>query len=386
MDLKRAFLIFAVLMVLAEVSNRILFVIFPYYVLDNGFTATELGLIFTFASFVILLSRSFIGKLSDLSGRKWILCAGLLMNSVATALYPLATRFVHFASIKTLADSSGTLRYSVEDAMLADTFPKRPRRLVLARLGALFPASRALGALVGFLAVTYLTITQSFWIAASFGILAFLVIALFFNEPRHHGPSHLHLMFRFSKPPLSPQLKRLIVVGSFQTLAFQMAYTPAFFVLARSIGLPENGLFQLLLVNYLAGACVVWLLNRRIHRAEKRGAMLFALGLTTLGSFGYVFVRSPMELLPALLAYSMGFWVYRIAWKTLLLESTDKKVRGEQIGRSRTVFGFAEMAGPAAGGFLVDAFSLQAAFLVATFSFVIALAMGTTLAVSGKHA
>jgi len=54
------------------------------------------------------------------------------------------------------------------------------------------------------------------------------------------------------------------------------------------------------------------------------------------------------------------------------MDATIKRVRGEQIGFSKTMDGIGYMVGPLLGGFLVDIISLSLAFFVAGFVGIIA--------------
>lgn len=60
---------------------------------------------------------------------------------------------------------------------------------------------------------------------------------------------------------------------------------------------------------------------------------------------------------------SASFYIYRVAFKTVLMDSAIKKIRGEQIGFGKTLQGLGDMIGPALGGFLIDFVSLPSAFI-----------------------
>ena len=127
MNVKKAFWIFAILTVLTMISDRILFVIFPNYLLEKQFSATEIGLIFSFASLILLISRTFIGKLSDVWGRKSILSLGLFIESISISFYPSLSRIYEFGIVKGVKEVAETLKDSVIDAIQADVFKKKIR-------------------------------------------------------------------------------------------------------------------------------------------------------------------------------------------------------------------------------------------------------------------
>lgn len=97
---KKYFLIFAVVTALTVISERILFVVFPTYLIQKNFSATQIGLVFSIAGFFLILTRTYIRKISDIIGRKGIMSIGLFINSIATALYPAAEKLYNFVILK----------------------------------------------------------------------------------------------------------------------------------------------------------------------------------------------------------------------------------------------------------------------------------------------
>jgi MFS family permease len=72
MDRNRALWVFSLVIIFTMISDRIIFVIFPNYLLDKQFTATQIGLVFSFAALMLVISKSLIGRVSDRIGRKRI--------------------------------------------------------------------------------------------------------------------------------------------------------------------------------------------------------------------------------------------------------------------------------------------------------------------------
>ena len=64
-----------------------------------------------------------------------------------------------------------------------------------------------------------------------------------------------------------------------------------------------------------------------------------------------------------LVGISASFYIYRVAFKTILMDSTIIKIRGEQIGFGKTLQGLGDVIGPLLGGFLIDFVSLPSAFI-----------------------
>ena len=118
MNARRAFWIFAVFIVLTTLADRLMFIILPLWLITTGFSATEIGAIFSAAGLALAAFRLFAGKLSDLLGRKGLMCLGLAADSLATAFMPAARGISQFTALKATKDVSQNLASTMEDAMM----------------------------------------------------------------------------------------------------------------------------------------------------------------------------------------------------------------------------------------------------------------------------
>ena len=362
MKVERAFWIFVVLTILTMISDRVLFVVFPNYLLEKKFSAAQVGLIFSVASFILLVSRTFIGKLSDYFGRKVIMSLGLLFQSLSVSFYPIISKLQEFALVKGFQEVSETLSSSVEDAIKADVFKKKTRARILAKLGTFFPLSRALGAVVGFLITTYFTLVYGFYVSAFALFLSFLVFFVFFKEKKRKIRKK-RLRFEIKKYPKA--FKIITFIGLLQAINFTAAYFPGFFILARNLGITENLLFLLLLFDYLISSVFTYKSKDWIDKFGREKTVFLGSLLFSLFIFLYPFSSSVIQFFLILIGVSISFYVWRVAFKTVLMDSTIKRMRGEQIGFSKTIQGIGDVIGPAIGGFLIDNVSLASAFFFA---------------------
>ena len=361
MTIRRAFWIFALLIVLTTVADRILFIILPLYLIGLNFSATEIGLIFSLAGLILILFRFLFGKLSDLRGRKTLMSLGLLADSLATSFYPFISSLAQFSLIRGIKDVAYNTTSTMEDALVGDSFPRRIRLRILARLGTIFPLGRALAAITGFLVVTYLSVIYGFYVAAASLFLAFLVFTIFYKEKRIKRVTS----FRFTTKNISKPLVIVSLIGLANTLAFTVAYFPGFFVLANSLGLAEADLFLMFLLTYIVSSLFAWRTEGWIKshgRVAVLGAGAMGYGLFTML---YALAGSTVVFYLALLGVAISFYVFRICYKTVLLDSTNSKARGEQVGFSRMVTHLGGILGPVTGGLIIDTISLQSTFLVA---------------------
>jgi len=360
-EVRRAFQIFALLTILGMIADRILFVIFPNYLLEKGFSASEIGLIFSIASLLLLISRSFIGKLSDFLGRKLIMSIGLLSQSVATFLYPVIGKLHEFIFTKSLEEVSETLKSSVEDAIMADVFKKKIRAKILAKLGTLYPLSRGLAMLLGFLVVTYFSVTLGFWVAGSSLFLSFVIFSLLFKEEK----KKVRVKMRFSIRKYSKPFKLIALIGMLQAINFTASYFPAFFILARSLGITESLLFLLLLGDYLISGVFTYQSRNWIDKVGREKVVMLGSLVFSIFIFLYPFSRSIFQFFLILLGVSISYYIWRVAFKTVLMDKTEARIRGEQVGFAKTLQGIGDMIGPVIGGFLIDNISLSSAFFFA---------------------
>lgn len=367
-SIRRTFWIFALVIVLTTIADRLLFVILPLYMINLNFSATEIGLIFTMGGLFLALFRFLVGKLSDIKGRKWIMSLSLLTDSIATAFYPAITNLFQFSLIRGIKEVAYNLTSTMEDALIGDSFPRDIRPRILARLGTIFPLGRALAAILGFFLVTYMSVTHGFYAAAISLFLAFLVFTLFYTEKKTERITS----YRFSVRNISKPLAIVTLIGLANALSFTIAYLPGVFLLAHSLGLTEADLFLMFLLVYVISSLFAWRTESWIRNHGRETVV----GITALGfglfTMAYAIANTMTIFFLALLGVAISFYVFRIAYKTILLDSTDGKHRGEHIGFNKMVVSLGVIAGPLTGGLLIDTISLQAAFLVAgSFGFVV---------------
>ena len=361
MNLKRPLLIFLSLTVLLQISDRLLFVLFPNYLIDKNFSATAIGAIFSAAALVLVLSRFFVGKISDIHGRKKILSLGLLLQSFAIALFPFLARIWEFAIVKSVNELGITLEGSVEDAIVADTFRKKIRAKILSKIGTAYPIGRALGALIGIGVTAYLSVTQGFLVASGFVFLALIVFAVGFRskETTHYRG------LKFSFKHYSRRFRAIALVGLLLGISFGAAYFPGFFILAKNLGISESMLFTLLLASYVVSSALAWHSGRWIDKIGRGNVVVIFSLIFSLFTVAYALAANFLTLAIIMLGITASFYIWRIAFKTVLMDSTTRRFRGEQIGFGKMLSGIGDMVGPLLGGLLIDFVSLPAAFAVA---------------------
>jgi len=362
--IKKYFLIFASVILFTEIADRILFVVFPTYLIQRNFSATQIGLIFSIAGFFLIIARIYIGKLSDIFGRKGIMSLGLFVSSIVTFLFPFAKSIYHFIFLRGLKDSSETFVTSVETAIHADVFRKKIRAKIMGKLGSVMPLGRAIATILGFSVLTWLTIEYSFYLSGLLVLFAFFVLTYFFKEKRHR----IREGFRILLNPLrySKVFNVLVLIAFMQSLTFGMAYLPGFFILAENyLKISPSMLFVLFFIAYAISTPLVYPSGKIIDKIGRRKATIIGVFLFNLLAFMYPLTKNIFQFALVLTLISIAYYTWRVAFKTALMDETKPKIRGEQIGYYKTMDGIGMLAGPAIGGFLIDAISIQAPFIFA---------------------
>jgi MFS family permease len=361
---KKAFWVFSILTVLDEIDDRILFVILPYFLLAEQFSASQMGIIFSMASVILLLSKILIGKLSDVFGRKKIFSLGLLINSVSISLFPSLTKVYQFGIVKGMKEIGETLSDSVIDAIQADVFKKRVRAKILSKLGALVPSGRALATIIGFLVTAYVSLAFGFYLASLVVFFEFLIFFLFFEEKKVRVKK-----FEFSIKVYSKRFLLVAFIGFLISLNFTSSYFPGFFILAKEkLKITSSLLFILLFFDYLISSIFTWWSGKWIDKIGRRRVLFLGIIGIAIFTFLYPFSSNIIQFFLIMVGISVSFYIWRVAYKTVLMDLTISKYRGEQIGFSKTLQGIGNMIGPIIGGFLIDSISLSSAFFFAGFT------------------
>ncbi len=361
MDVNKAFRVFALLTVLTMVSDRILFVVFPNYLLQKQFSATQIGIIFSAASFVLLVSRALIGRASDRFGRKRIMSLGLLSESISMLLFPAVSKIYEFSFVKSLRETAGTLTSSVENAIIGDLFDEKVRDKIIRKLGNVFVFGRALAVAVGFVIATYFSLAFGFYVAAVALFIAFLVFTAFIQEAK---PKKERVQ-RTPAKKFSLGFKLVVMVSFLQAITFTAAYYPGFFILAKDLGIAENVLFLLLLITYVTSGPIIYFTNKRVDVCCKPKLLFASQLFYSLLIIAYPFSTSLLQFFLILFGVHLSFIYYWIAFKVVFLNNTTANHRGEQVGFEKMVEGIGEVVGPAIGGILIDTVSLSSTFFLA---------------------
>ncbi len=364
------FLVFAAYLFYTEIAERLIFIFFPMYLVEKNFSPLEIGGIFSLASFIFVISRFFVGKVSDFIGRKNIASTGLLLSSAAVFSYTLASSVFHFIFAKSLKELGNTLTKSVYDSMQADSFPRKVRKKYIRRLGTVFPFSRAIGALIGFLISLYFSFYTGFYIVSLLYFLSFLVIHIFYSERKniklHEIKETLKFGFRnYSKEFLLASLTAFL--GSF---CFTFIYYPAFFLLLEHLGITTSEIFVILLFVYIFSSILIHFIRDIIEKSDEIKIIILGFLFMGIGSLGYSLSLNKVMFIIFIFILGTSYYIWRIGFKVFLYNTTSSRIRGEQLGCVKMLEGVASILGPLFSGILAEFFSFKIVFLFAALIYI----------------
>ncbi len=373
----KAFLAFAALMFFSLLSERILFVVFPVYLLSLHFNAEQIGLVFSIAGALLLITRPFIGRLSDTVGRKVVMSFGLVTQAVAVSAYAFANTFLAFSIVKSVEQISDTLNASVDNALLGDTYKKGVRAKVISKLGIWYTYARLITIIIGFITSTYLALSSNFFVAALAALLSLFVVNFMLSEKNKTSASVE------KRPPLlksmlgySTNFKKMLVVGFLSESAYNFVYVPAFFVLAVNIGMQASTIFLYLFVSYVINSTIFYFLGKRKVNLGTKTVCMLGFVVYGLALASYALASQQLQILVIIPFVTLGFYLYRIGNQRILLDMTKTKTRGEQVGIYQTLVSLSDVVIPAVAGYMITAVSITSVFITGG-----ACAMGAALAI-----
>jgi DHA1 family tetracycline resistance protein-like MFS transporter len=343
--------------------------VLPFYAEHFGATAFQVTLLFAAYSAVQMVATPVWGRVSDRSGRRPLLIAGLFASTVSHLLYGLAGSLTMlFASRIAAGAAGGTV--SVAHAYVADTTTYEDRAhymgLVGAAAGLGFMAGPAIG---GF--VTRWGLGMPGYVAAGLALLNAIAALFLLPESRSREDASraavgetATLAGWFATMTRSP-ISLLMVVYFLAISSFSgMTALLALFLEGRFGADPQ----QVGLLFTLAGGATVVVrglfLGRVVRRiGEKRVARIGALSLMA--------ALAAIPLLPGtwwasavVILYAVGAGTLFPTLATLVSFAAHRDAQGAVLGGSQVVGGLGRVTGPLWYGLLFQSVNFDSPFIV----------------------
>lgn len=366
--ISRTVWILSLVSLFTDVASEMLYPVMPVYLKEIGFSILLIGILEGVAEATAGLSKSYFGKLSDVSGKRLpFVRLGYLLSAIskpmmAVFLFPI---WIFFS--RTIDRIGKGLRTGARDAMLSDEATPQTKGQVFG----LHRAMDTLGAVIGpvfalmflyFYPGNYKTL---FYIAFIPGILAISFTFLIRERKRNHEritlkAASLFSFVRYWKE--SPPAYKKLVIG---LLAFACINSSDVFLLlkVKEAGLDDTSLIGVYIFYNLIYALAAYPIGRLSDRIGFKNTFI-------MGLFMFAVVYTGMVMVNQLYLFFILFFFYGIyaaatesVAKAWISNITNKKDTATAIGTYTGFQSVCTMLASALAGWVWFTFGAEATFL-----------------------
>jgi len=341
----------------------------PVYAEDLGATYTQIGLLSSAWSISRFIFSTPAGRISDTTGKKKVIMAGLLTYSVVSLLYSIAWNFTSLISFRLVHGLGSALAMPVAMAYAAELSPKGQEGRYMGTMNLAMFGGMGMGPLIGG------TLTDTFGSSAPFyimsGLTAFSLALIYAFLPKIEKSS---VDPTNPRPSFRKVLSNRILLASFIFRAINalgrgaiMGFLTIFMhtpVNEGGLGLSLTQAGTVLSVGQLSSAGLQRPFGDMADRYNKKRLIIIGGLVSALGMFSFPFTSNFWEVLGARLLFSIG--------SAIMLPSITAiaAIEGRELGIGTTMsvlqsaMSLGMMAGPLVSGILADLFSLTPIFYV----------------------
>lgn len=342
--------------------------IFPRYAMDLGASYTLLGLIVSVYGAVQLVTQIPIGRLSDRTGRKWLIILGLISFTVMPLLYIYATDAYTLLPIRIIGGAGASAVWPLAMALIIEQAERKGS--AMGWYNASFYSALAFGPLIGGGLYDLYGLEAPFYFWALLGLASVIIVLIKVREPARQevsarkasGNSREDLIrsgYRATFMACCGVVMWVGIVGG-----FNFTMLPSY---ASRLGLSttEIGLIYLVYGGTIALSNIYF--GHQADRGRRR-LLIFAGCLTGVVSFALLPGASSLiqvSILFAMLGTGMG--IGNPAAAAIIADATCTSRRGEVFGIFNTSRMTGVVIGPLIAGMTADVYGVNgtiAAFTV----------------------
>jgi DHA1 family multidrug resistance protein-like MFS transporter len=341
--------------------------IFPAYAMGLGASYTLLGLIISVYGAVQLITQVPIGRLSDRTGRKWLILLGLTSFTIMPLLYIYATDAYLLLPIRILGGAGASAVWPIAMALIIEQ--AKGKGSAMGWYNASFYSALAFGPLIGGGLYELYGLKAPFYFWAMLGFTTVVMVLIKVHEPARHevsartasGLPGEDLIRRGYKTTFLACCGVVMWVGIVG--GFNITMLPSY---SSRIGLStiEIGLIYLVYGGTIAISNVYF--GKQADRGRRR-LLIFAGCLTGVVSFALLPEAESLSqaaLLFAALGTGMG--IGNPAAAAIIADATCASRRGEIFGYFNTSRMMGVVIGPLIAGLTADAYGINGAILAFT--------------------
>lgn len=166
-----------------QVGFGIVTPIFPFYIVELGVGATELGVLAASFALTRILLAGPLGGLSDRVGRKRVLLAALAGFAVSNAIYAIANSIIVMIIARALEGGISAGFYPAANAFVSDMTTPENRGTAMGYLSMGNMVGFVVGPSLGGVLAEFLGIRLPFVVAAAASLVTLVVLNLIVHEP-----------------------------------------------------------------------------------------------------------------------------------------------------------------------------------------------------------
>lgn len=196
MDLKRKKIVIAIMvaMFLGAVEGTIVTTAVPTIVKDlDGFSL--ISWVFSAYLFTSAISTPIYGKLSDLYGRKDMLCIGIVIFLIGSSLCGISVNMYELIVFRAIQGIGSGAIFTVTYTIVGDIFEISERAKVQGWLSSVWGVSSLIGPFLGGFLIDTLSWHWIFFINVPFGILSIVLLRKNFKEEHINKVSNINMDF-----------------------------------------------------------------------------------------------------------------------------------------------------------------------------------------------
>jgi DHA1 family multidrug resistance protein-like MFS transporter len=335
----------------------------PIYAENLGASGLWIGMIFSGFAAARAIFMPIVGRLSDESGRKKFIVAGLLAYAVLSLGYVTAGSVYSLTAVRFLHGIASAMVVPIAMAYIGDLSKRGEEGTYMAKFQVSFFLGLGSGPLLGGVLNDAFGFSSAFYAMAGLSALSFLVIALFLPESEGRPSSGGRERIPFRDVLGQPAVPAIIAFTALNAivrgvlLVFMPLFAPKISVVPGRVGLILT-----------ASIFLMAILQVPLGRMADRGsATTMILAGSMVSAASLILIPKSTSFLDLFLVASangLGSALMMPALMALTVKIGKKIGMGSAMGAYNTAMSLGMITAPLLGGVAMDAFSVDAVFLL----------------------